>query len=357
MRPTRHGGRRYPQAARRNALPGVVAGLRGSGMATLRWAPPTRDDDATWAGLLSAIETVDERGETYELADLQDEWASVWAHPETDAVFVWEGRELVAFGWLKTQVGSTKVHRIACWGGVHPSHRARGIGRELLHWQLQRASDVAATLEPALDTQIALDAGDHQRDLLALATRAGFAPVRTFLELARPTGVPLAEVDPPLGLDLVQWHEELDEGARHAHRESFVDHWGSEPRSVEEWRQWYTGYRSFRPDLSLLAVDPASAEVVSFVLTAAYPQDWATGPVEAWINSVGTRRAWRGKGVAQWLLTETLRRVATSETGFERSMLGVDAENPTGALRLYRRLGFEDCRVTRTLVRAPLPVS
>jgi ribosomal protein S18 acetylase RimI-like enzyme len=104
----------------------------------------------------------------------------------------------------------------------------------------------------------------------------------------------------------------------------------------------------------MLAVDPASGQVASLVLTAAFPQDWGVVPVEAWINTVGTRREWRGKGVARWLLADVLRKIAASDTGFERSILGVDAENPTGALRLYRALGFdEDARAVTTLSRPP----
>ena len=78
-------------------------------------------------------------------------------------------------------------------------------------------------------------------------------------------------------------------------------------------------------------------------------------PREAWVNTVGTRRAWRGKGVARWLLAEALRRVANADDAFERSILGVDEENPTGALRLYRALGFEeDVRRVTLLARGPL---
>jgi ribosomal protein S18 acetylase RimI-like enzyme len=62
-----------------------------------------------------------------------------------------------------------------------------------------------------------------------------------------------------------------------------------------------------------------------------------------WINSVGTRRAWRGRGVATALLQEVLHAAAGAEDGLERAILGVDAENPTGALRVYRALGFGTC--------------
>lgn len=318
-------------------------------MSELRWAAPTRADNGEWATLLAAIEAVDQRGETYELADLDDEWSSVWAHPETDSMFVWDGKEMVAFGWLKTQVGEAKDHRVDCWGGVRPSHRGRGIGRRLLDWQVGRGREIAATLDPSVGTRIAVEAADHQEDLIDLAERAGLHPVRRFLELVRPTSEPLDALPAPDGLQLAGWSEDLDEGVRDAHGDSFLDHWGSEPRTEEEWRQWYTGHRSFRSDLSVLAVDVASGDVAGFVLCSAYPQDWATVPVEAWINSVGTRRSWRGKGVARWLLTASLERIAASDTGFERSILGVDSENPTGALQLYRRLGFRDERAVTTL--------
>lgn len=324
-------------------------------MLTLTWRPPSPDDTPDWAELLDAIEAVDQRGETYTPEDLDDEWESVWSHPETDSVFVWEGPELVGFGWLKTQVGTAKGHRVDCWGGVRPSHRGRGIGRALLDWQVRRASDVATGLAPDLDARIGLDAADHQTALLALARRAGFEPVRRFLEVARSVAAPLAGWRPVERLELVAWAPELDEATRAAHADSFVDHWGSEPRTQEEWRQWYTGHRAFRPDLSLVALEPTTGEVAAFVLCAAYPQDWEAGtaPIEAWVTSVGTRQAWRGRGAARWVLSEVLARIAASASGFERAILGVDADNPTGALGLYRSLGFEDVRAVTYLTRPP----
>jgi ribosomal protein S18 acetylase RimI-like enzyme len=224
----------------------------------------------------------------------------------------------------------------------------------VFEWMLRRSSEIAAGFDPALPTKLMADAADDQHDLRTVATRAGFEPVRRFLEVARPAAAVVPDIPAPAGVELVTWSPTLDEGARLAHTEAFADHWGSEPRSAEEWAQWYTGHRSFRPDLSVLAVERATGTVAGLVLTAAYPQDWATIPTEAWINTVGTRRAWRGQGIARWLMTEVHRRIAGSDTGFERAILGVDADNPTGALRLYRGLGYEDVRAVTTLTRPPL---
>jgi ribosomal protein S18 acetylase RimI-like enzyme len=320
-------------------------------MASLRWSAPSRADDPAWVELLAAIEEADDRGETYELDDLGDEWQSVWAHPDTDAQHVWDGPELVGFGWLKAMPGQRKHHRVAFWGGVRPSHRRRGIGTALFEWSVQRGTEIAQQLDASLPVEMDLDADDRQRDLVAVAADAGFAPVRTFLELARPVTLPVTPTAAPPGLELVPWSPDLDEAARLAHTEAFQDHWGSEPRSAEEWAQWYTGHRSFRPDLSVLALDPASGQVAALVLTAAYPQDWERLPPEAWINTVGTRRAWRGKGVARWLMDDVHQRIAAADDGLERAILGVDSENPTGALGLYRSLGYEDVRSVLSLAR------
>jgi len=323
-------------------------------MGELRWTAPSREDDPAWVGLLAAMEAVDHHGEAHELEDLADEWASVWSHPHTNAMFVWDGTELVAFGWLNTIPGEQKHHRVELWGGVHPSHRSQGIGRELLDWQLRRASVVAQTLDPRVPTLLEVAVTDHQEDMRRLAVRLGFAPTRRFLEVARPTALELAPAEVPDGFDVLPWSSDVDDLVRDAHAASFVDHWGSEPRTEEEWRQWYTGHRCFRPDLSLVALERGTGGVAAFVLCAAYPNDWEILPVEAWITTVGTRREWRGKGLARGLLTEALRRAADADTGFERAILGVDSENPTGALGLYRSLGFEDVRVVTSMCREPL---
>jgi ribosomal protein S18 acetylase RimI-like enzyme len=316
----------------------------------LAWRTPTRDDDAAWLELLAAIEAVDRRGETYTAPDLDDEWRSVWSHPDTDAVQAWAGSELVAFGWIKTQRGTRERHKLELWGGVRPSHRRRGIGTALLERQRARSRAIARSLPTGLAVDVRMEAGSTQPDAAALATRHGFAPVRTFLELARPLSVPIPAAPAPEGLAVLPWHDAWDEPARAAHTEAFAESWESEPRTVEEWRQWYTGHRAFRPDLSVVAVD-RTGTVQALVLSAAYPQDWHAEPREVWINTVATRPVWRGKGAATAALTAVLRAAVAAPDRLERAILGVDRDNPTGAVGLYRSLGFDEVRSVTTFAR------
>ena len=322
---------------------------------TIAWRPPTRVDDAAWLGLLHAIDQADGRGERMTRQDVDDEWASLWAHPATDATFGWEDGGLVAFGWLKVQLRRGDRHRIACWGGVHPEHRGRGIGVELLERQLARAEEVAPTLEPDWPAVVEVEALDAQPGLQALVLARGFEATGRLLELARPLGPdapPVVGAVTPAGLDLRRWSPELDEPTRLAHNEAFEGQKVGEPHSRELWRQWLTGHRSFCPELSRVMTD--GGLVVGYVLAATYPADWHhAGRRELWLTTVGTRPSHRGRGVARAAITAVLE--AARAEGFERAILGVDAENPTGAVELYRSLGFVQVRATTTYGRTLNP--
>jgi ribosomal protein S18 acetylase RimI-like enzyme len=57
------------------------------------------------------------------------------------------------------------------------------------------------------------------------------------------------------------------------------------------------------------------------------------------VDDLAVRREYRQRGVATALLTWTLNRA--DHLGMQSVGLDTDAENPTGAVRLYTRLGFE----------------
>jgi ribosomal protein S18 acetylase RimI-like enzyme len=70
-------------------------------------------------------------------------------------------------------------------------------------------------------------------------------------------------------------------------------------------------------------------------------------PNEGWIAVLGVRARWRGRGLGLALLRgsfcELFRR------GRRVIELGVDAENPTGAVGLYERAGMHVSRHSDTL--------
>jgi ribosomal protein S18 acetylase RimI-like enzyme len=64
----------------------------------------------------------------------------------------------------------------------------------------------------------------------------------------------------------------------------------------------------------------------------------ALGVRRGWLHRVSVRRPWRRRGLASALIVSAL--AGLLDAGMTDAMLGVDTENPSGALHLYESLGF-----------------
>jgi ribosomal protein S18 acetylase RimI-like enzyme len=177
-------------------------------------------------------------------------------------------------------------------------------------------------------------------------------PLRYYTGLLRRLDGPVEVLPPPDGVRLVRFDRDRSAEALDAHNDAWQDHWGFSPRPQDLWDAWGPGHRNFRPDWSFLAVDQAGA-VVGYVVNFGWEQEWEVkGRTEGYVEMIGVRRPWRGRGLASALLTAS--HAAFQAAGLQYAALDVDAENPTGALRLYRSLGYEP-DAQRTLLALRLP--
>ena len=62
------------------------------------------------------------------------------------------------------------------------------------------------------------------------------------------------------------------------------------------------------------------------------------GIQRGWLEHISVRRPYRRRGLAGALIADSMR--ALRDRGLEEAALGVDAENPSGALHLYESFGF-----------------
>ena len=307
----------------------------------LTWRPITEADLGAWLELQRAIEVADDAAERFTEEDLRDELAGTsWKNPEEDSLLgVDETGAPRAFGVVDVRPGDTRVVRAFCWGGVHPEWRGRGIGRALLQWQEAVARAKVAAAAKDVPARILMYAEERLEDRRRLALAAGFTPVRWYVDMTRPLDAahPVPEVRDPEGIRLVPFSAELSDAVRLAHNESFADHWGSEPRSREDWEVWAVGCSTFRPGWSFVALD--GEEVAGYTLASAFEQEWeAQGYTSGWTDLLGVRPGWRRRRVAPALLAASMRVFA--EAGLDRAEIGVDSENASGALGLYTRLGY-----------------
>jgi len=226
-------------------------------------------------------------------------------------------------------------------GGVHPDVRGRGIGRELLAWSQTRALQQLANSDKRLPAWALAYADERAPQNVRLFERFGFTVARYFVALERDLRAPIPFVEPTADVRIVPYSSDRSDATHAALTDSFRDHWASQPMNDEQWDSWIGG-STFRPDISFLAIAQGErgVEVAGFVLCQVTEEDWASqGFTGAYIGLVGTRRAWRGRRIAPALLSAALR--ASADHGWDKVTLDVDSENPSGALGLYVRMGFE----------------
>lgn len=308
-------------------LPGPHTGLR--------WRAATEEDIDAWLELIRRIAAVDRPGYVEQRADLEHVLASSTDNPARDTLLGLDKDGIPrAHARLSLTPGSDKVHGA---GGVDPQWRRRGIGTEVLRWQEQRARE--RLLEAGRDQGLLrCMAEEDNASHVALFHAAGAVPVRYFTEMTRPLAAEIPDVPLPDGLEYVTFSGDISEALRLAHNEVFQDHWGSEERDPERWRH-NVEHPHFRPDWTFAVVDTATGEIAGYQIASFDPDGVKLlGYTEGYTELLGVRRGWRGRRLAPAMLGEAMRRFKAS--GMENAGLGVDTENPSGALGLYERLGY-----------------
>lgn len=140
--------------------------------------------------------------------------------------------------------------------------------------------------------------------------------------------------EPPSGIALRPYAPRDAEPLRHAVNDAFQEDPFFQPHSEAGFEAFVLHARSMDPELWLLAWD--GDDLAGFAL--AVPER-SGDPAMGWVEFLGVRAPWRRRGLGECLLRTALHRLA--ERGLPRAGLGVDAENVTGALRLYQRVGMQ----------------
>jgi mycothiol synthase len=237
--------------------------------------------------------------------------------------------------WVDTTLEPFREYR--CDGAVLPEWRHRGIGTALMAENERLSRELARTHETDRPRILGSWTSDRQDEAHALLRKAGFQQVRWFFEMTRPLNEPIPEVPLPEGIDVRTVTPEMVRQIWDADVEAFKDHWGGFDSSDQSFNRWRED-PSFDPSLWVIAYD--GDEVAGGVVNGIDAEENALlGVKRGWLHSVFTRRQWRRRGLARALIARSL--VAIRDRGLDTGILGVDADNPTGALGLYEGIGFE----------------
>ena len=237
--------------------------------------------------------------------------------------------------------------------------RAPGFDPARDHWLAERDGDVVGYVALKADGGVVLRgeapellalavARAHERGdetlhaILTTRDEHGLAPFlaagwqrprdvhRMWLDLA------VAPPEPSFPDDIaVRAYTDADAPAVHAFVELAYALNNERIEPFEQWLHFMTAHGDFDPAFWHLA--ESSGAIAGCCLT------WAPSDDNGWVKDLAVRPDHRRRGLGEALLHHAAR--AYREAGVRRVGLKVDSDNPTGATRLYERLGYRTDRV------------
>jgi GNAT superfamily N-acetyltransferase len=255
-----------------------------------RVRPATVEDAPAINELVIAVDTAVQGWSDSTEAELVDWWRLTELAGNS---WVVEDDTLAAYGVVITHGESVETD-----GFVHPSKTRLGLGS----WLLRRAEERARELGFAAMLTWSLAPDEDARELFE---RFGYREVSTF-----------APGDGPA------FHAALDA--------AFADEWNFVSEPYEHWAERRMNVPDFDPTLWFIV---RQGDEIAAVLRCDAERAGA-----GWIGALGVLGPWRKRGLGLALLRHAFGEFY--RRGQRRVGLGVDAENPTGATRLYERAGM-----------------
>lgn len=269
---------------------------------------------------------------------LRNEWVSPGFNPAEDTCLVFAPNGEIA-GYIEVWTTPKPPVHPWIWGRVHPNHEGRGIGTWLLQWGEERAWQ--AIKEVPEDLRFAPRVGIYRKAEKSkkLFEDMGYGYLRSSYQMRIEMDGPVPEPVWPEGITLRTYNPETDaEAVYRAVIDSFRDHFGFVEEPFEEgFKRFkhFIEYEGFDPTLLFLAMDGRSAEIAGINLCRPHSYE---DPEVGWVGTLGVRRPWRKRGLGLALLRHSFNEFY--RRGKRKVGLGVDAENLTGALRLYENAGM-----------------
>jgi ribosomal protein S18 acetylase RimI-like enzyme len=276
--------------------------------------------------------------------------ASLFALPELDresSVLVLDGDDVVAVTWIENDVNGRDTFVDVFAPPGRRAREAQDLGLEI-GLEAARRHRTAAPVVGEWTARAGAWVADV--DYAAALVAHGFEPKRTFYRMrveSTAPEVPLEMPPLPVGVELVVSDEEETRRRIHAiSDDSFAEHYNHTPRGYDEWWAHFSAGTTHDPDgWWLLTVDGVDAAVCLLDESRAEIGD-------GYVAVLGVRKEFRGRGLAQLLLRRSF--VRYRDMGRSGTQLGVDAENGTGAVRVYESVGMQ---VTRAVLGYAQPVA
>jgi len=276
------------------------------------------------------------RNEITDAQAIRNEWVSPGFDPAQDIRLVFAPNGQMA-GYIEVWTISKPPVHPWVWGRVDPDYEDVGIGTWMMQWAEQRA--LRALEDMPVELRFAPRVGTYREaeKPKKLFADLGYHHIRSSYHMLIELGAPVPEAEFPEGIILRTYNPETDaEAVYRAQTDSFRDHFGfvEEPfeGGLKRFRHFWESESS---DPSLLFLAMEGEEIAGINLCRPYAFD---DPDMGYVGTLAVRRPWRKRGLGLALLRYSFNEFY--RRGKRKVGLGVDAENLTGALRLYESAGM-----------------
>ncbi|MBN1535867.1 MAG: GNAT family N-acetyltransferase [Anaerolineales bacterium] len=270
--------------------------------------------------------------------------------PYQDMLFAEIDGEVIGYQRVlwREEVDGNRIY--ITFGFLLPAWRNKGIGTVMLRHAERRLQEIAAS-HTDYDKPRYFETQALNSEVLrqALYQKEGYKAIRYAFDMVRPDLENIPDLSLPEGIEIRPVLPEHYQTIRDASMEAFLDEWGFSPElepPVEEWLE----NPNFDPSLWQVAWD--GDRVVGMVLNFIdQRENKEYKRKRGYTENICVRRPWRKRGIAKALIAASLRVI--KERDMEEAALGVDAENPSGALQLYESMGYRMIR-RYSIYRKPL---
>ena len=288
--------------------------------------------------ILTDAAKVDKEDDVYTLEDIRHDYSHLThSDPKTDMLMAEIDGKTIAYArvdWYQEENPNHRIYSLIL--NVHPDARELGIETPMVHWCENRLREIAAG-HPQ-DSARFFQAFSNVKKVshIKALESLGYQPVRYSFGMSRSLeDIPEAEL--PEGIEVRPVKREDCRKIWDASIEAFRDHWGYSEPEEEDYISYETS-KCFQPEIWQVAWH--GNEVVGSVMNFVDPDfNQKLNRKRGWTEEISTHRQWRRKGIAKALIVRSMH--MHKANGMTEVALGVDTENPNGALQLYQSLGYE----------------
>ncbi len=287
----------------------------------------------------NSAKIVDQIQNTYDLEELKNSYTHLSrCNPFTDMLFAEINGEVVAYGRVDwdEELNSDLLYNINLF--VNPKWRVDQLGIAMIDHLINRAKEIAIEHPKENPKYIQIWVRERETWFLELIKSKEFKAVRYTYLMKRPCNLPTEVLPLPEGIEVRQIGEDDLRKVWDADQSAFADHWGFVPGTEKDYQGWLK-WPLRDPNLWKVAWD--GDQIVGMVLNFVdLKENEEFGRLRGYTEEISVQRPWRRQGIARALLTQSIKMF--QEMGMVETVLNVDTENPTGALKLYQAVGYQE---------------